>query len=209
SVEAAICEFEDLPAPEREWFDVEVSLEIRRLYRGLRQEIAARPDSTLEERLRPVLYRLVAFREQRVYPFLRVDDRVYLRQLVRRILEWLNSDHQDPEEGKRLWEDLTSFTRILAQVSYRQELREHDRELVAKVHHALFGSRPALSRVPDWCFTDMEALLGLDDDLDVLVLARRARPLSVWRAPLERLLHSLRRKEEHTVSRLSASWWDE
>ncbi|MEM7355569.1 MAG: hypothetical protein AAF657_32445, partial [Acidobacteriota bacterium] len=141
SVESAMFEFEGHTPPERQWFDVEVSLQIRKLYWNLRRETGGqseKKDRSLEVRLRSVLYRILAFRELSVYPFLRVDDRVNMRQLMKRILDWLNSDQRDVAIARRLWEDLSSFAEILVQVSHRQELQDHDLRLVAKTYRALF-----------------------------------------------------------------------
>lgn len=194
SVESAVYEFEDRPAPERHWFDVQVSLQIRRLYWNLRRETTKGPvsDVSLERRLRAALYQIVAFRELSVYPFLRVDDRVEMRELMSRILEWLNSDERDPVEGRRLWQDLSSFAELLVQVSHREELRDHDREVVALALDSLFGRRFQPSRVPPEVRTKLETLLGLDDDLDALIMSQEPAPVEAWREPLESLQINLR-----------------
>ncbi|MCG8455377.1 MAG: hypothetical protein MI919_03780, partial [Holophagales bacterium] len=66
SVESAFFELEEAQAPPRQWFDVELSLQIRKLYWNLRRETGGHNidhRQPLEERLRSVLYRIVAFRE--------------------------------------------------------------------------------------------------------------------------------------------------
>ncbi|MCP3958797.1 MAG: hypothetical protein GY719_13170 [bacterium] len=194
SVESTVYEFENQPAPERHWFDVEVSLQIRKLYWNLRRETggtAGNEDRPLEARLRAVLYRILAFRELSVYPFLRVDDRVHLRRLLKRILDWLNSDQQDPAIGRRLWQDLSSFAEILVQVSHRQELRDHDLKLVSRAYRTLFPFGARRRTVPDELMDELQALLGLDDELDHLIATRMARPVEGWRRPLKRLQASL------------------
>ncbi|RMH20496.1 MAG: hypothetical protein D6696_08020 [Acidobacteria bacterium] len=195
SVEAALYTYEELEVPARDWVDVEVSLQIRKLYRNLRQDIVARPfdgEGVQEDLVRAVLYRLVAFRELRIYPYLRVDDRVFLRDLLRRMLDWLNSKGRDVDEARSLWQDLTGFAQILAQVSYRQELREHDYQLVAQAYHQLFGKDQIPDAVPRPLLDELDALLGLDDELDRLILEPSAHSVSAWRAPLRRLLDDLR-----------------
>ncbi len=194
SVESAIYEFEGEAAPERQWFDVEVSLQIRKLYWNLRRETASRRGATekpLEVRLRAVLYRILAFRELNVYPFLRVDDRVNLRRLLKRILDWLNSDERDATVAPRLWQDLASFAEILVQVSHRQELRDHDLRLVARAYRTLFPFGARRRAVPEELLSDLQSLLGLDDELDRLIVGRMVRPVEVWRKPLQRLQGSL------------------
>lgn len=199
SVESALYEFEGQAAPERQWFDVQVSLQIRRLYRNLRRETHQRDVSAsagaLEDGLRAVLYRIVAFRELTIYPFLRVDDRVNIRRLVKRILEWLNATRRDAMQGRRLWQDLVGFTEILFQVSYRQELQDWDRDVVEKTWRALFDREDAPRELPDLLHRELETLAGLDDELDALLDADEAPPVEAWRAPLSRLRLQMRGRE--------------
>jgi hypothetical protein len=195
SVESALYEFEAREPPVRRWFDVELSLQIRKLYWNLRRETggdAADQDRSLEARLRSVLYRVVAFRELRVYPFLRVEDRVTLRRLLSQILDWLNGDLRDPSAGERLWQDLAAFAELLVQVSHRQELQDHDLGMVGKAWHVLFPYGDSISEVPDDLVDELQALLGLDDDLDRLILARDRQP-GAWREVLEQLRKRLGR----------------
>ncbi len=193
SVEAALYRFEDLAPPEHQWVDVDVSLEIRKLYRNLRQDIEAHgtdAEAVNEELVRAILYRLLAFRELRIYPFLRVDDRVHLRSLLKRMLDWLNSEERDRDRAGELWRDLTEFAQILAQVSYRQELREHDRQLVDYACRILFsdGAPPA---VPDRLRDELQGLLGLNPDLDRLIDGPDEQSKEAWRLPLMNLLEEL------------------
>ncbi len=194
SVESAIYEFEGETPPEREWLDVEVSLQIRKLYWNLRRETGgetATRDKPLEARLRAVLYRILAFRELSVYPFLRVDDRVNLRRLLKRILDWLNSHERDEAVGRRLWQDLSSFAEILVQVSHRQELRDHDQRLVGRAYRTLFPFGARRRTVPDDLLAELKSLLGLDDELDRLILDRAPAAVEAWRQPLKRLQAAL------------------
>ncbi|MEM9554736.1 MAG: hypothetical protein AAGC60_10790 [Acidobacteriota bacterium] len=193
SVESALYEFEETQAPKRQWFDVEISLQIRKLYWNLRRETQradSHPDD-LEQQLRRVLYRIVAFRELSVYPFLRFDDRVYLRQLLKRILDWLNSERRDQQTGSQIWQDLSSFTELLVQVSHRQELRDHDRELLGRAAHRIehFPGR----QLPPELLREMRALLGLDEALDELIESE-VRDTAAWRGPLETTRAQLSRR---------------
>ncbi|MDA8019060.1 MAG: hypothetical protein MPN21_16585 [Thermoanaerobaculia bacterium] len=194
SVESAVYEFEEQEAPKRQWYDVELSLQIRKLYWNLRRETELAKGSAeqdLEGRLRQVLYRIMAFRELSVYPFLRVDDRVNLRHLLKRILDWLNGDERDATEARHIWQDLTGFAEILVQVSHRQELQDHDRDLVSRVYYQLFR-RADLDMVPDQTIKELEVVLGLDAKLDQLI-AGKVKDLESWRAPLRRVLDHLKR----------------
>lgn len=194
SVESAVYEFEEREAPKRQWYDVELSLQIRKLYWNLRRETELAEGGgvqDLEGRLRQVLYRIMAFRELSVYPFLRVDDRVNLRQLLKRILDWLNGERRDSTEARRIWQDLTGFAEILVQVSHRQELQDHDRELVGRVYYRLFRHAD-LHHMPDGLIREMESVLGLDSELDELI-SSKVKNLERWREPLRRVLSKLKR----------------
>ncbi len=196
SVESGIFEFEGQESPERKWFDVEVSLQIRKLYWNLRRETGGQtvdPSKPLEVRLRSVLYRIVAFRELSIYPLLRVEDRITLRRLLKRILEWLNGDKRDQTDGHRLWQDLAAFADILVHVSHRQELQEHDLSLVSKAYRMLFPYGHTLDSVPEKLIAELQPLLGLDDDLDPLILFGSRSRVEDWRQPLRRLQQSLSR----------------
>ena len=193
SVESTLFEFEGEEAPQRKWYDVEVSLQIRKLYWNLRRETTRLdPDQPLADRLRAVLYRIVAFRELNVYPLLRVDDRVALRQLLSRILEWLGSKERNPLEGQHIWHDLEAFAGLLVQVSHRQELRDHDLALLSRAQRELFpfeGRPPSV--MPPGLHADLQKLLGLDGELDGLILTGDRSRVAAWRAPLARLQRSL------------------
>ncbi len=204
SVESAIYELEELEAPKRRWFDVEVSLQIRRLYWNLRRETSGRnidQHQSIEDRLRAVLYRIVAFRELSVYPLLRVEDRVTLRRLLKRMLDWLNSRDRPELEARRLWEDLRGFASLLVQVSHRQELRDHDLALLGRFLVALFPGGRAVSAVPEEVFQQGKALLGLDEELDELILAADSQAVAPWLAPLERLRKHLSRPQLASMGR--------
>ena len=207
SVESAVFEYEGRKPPERQWLDIEVSLQIRKLYWNLRRETSTRGDAEdepLEVRLRAVLYRILAFRELSVYPFLRVDDRVNMRRLLKRILDWLNSAERDDAEARRLWQDLSNFAAILVQVSHRQELQDHDLKLVDKAYRTLFPfgvrKRVALADL----LAELQSLLGLDEELDRLITARPSQPVAAWRKPLKRLQAQLSRTGE--LSGLPEIW---
>lgn len=208
SVESALYEFEERAAPRRKWFDVEVSIQIRKLYWNLRRETLSHPaeDKLLTERLRGVVYRLVAFRELSVYPFLRIDDRIQLRHLLKRILEWLNDAQRGEEEGHRLWRDLEGFAGLLVQVSQRQELQDHDRALIARAYRTLFRQTPPPEEVSDKLLDDLDSLLGLDDGLDGLIVSRTGDP-HLWHEPLVRVREGLSRSEERATATLDL--WNE
>lgn len=204
SMESAIFEFEDRTPPERQWDDVEVSLQIRKLYWNLRNETAdsGDEDEDVESRLRRVLYRIMAFRELSVYPFLRVDDRVSLRDLLKRILDWLNSDDRDPHEARHLWSDLAGFTALSIQISRRQELQAHDLEVLRRIFGELFNGPETPTALSKIQLSELEHLLGLDEELDDLICSRIEYP-DAWRGVMQRVIQELDRAPASTLNLLS------
>jgi hypothetical protein len=194
SVESALHDFEGLEPPMRVWSDLEVSLQTRQLYAEIRREVLRPPapdDGALPDRLASVHDRLDHLRELDVYPLLRFDDRVAMRELRRRISAWIVDETPDMLAGGRLWDDLVGFAQLLKAVSHREELRQHDRALLRRAYHQLFG-RAAHARVlSDELLHQLATLDGLDDDLDVLLARGERSDLPRWREVMTRLLRRL------------------
>jgi hypothetical protein len=191
SAESALHDFEGLAPPMRQWSDLEVSLETRRLYADVRGEVLRPPapsDATLPDRLASVHDRLNRLRELPVYPLLRFDDRVAMRELRRRISAWIVAESPDLVAGSRLWEDLAGFAQLLKAVSHRQELRQHDRALLRRAYHQLFGRAAHARTVSEELLHQLHALDGLDDDLDALLARGEQADLARWREVMARLL---------------------
>lgn len=195
AVESAIREYEGLPARERHWEEIEDTIEIRRLYGQFRRTVlrGGEPEDlpALRTHLRQMARRIAILRDLKIYPFLRIDDRLQIRSLQKRIQGWLDSDELDEESGRRLWNDLVSFSRLLMQINNRETLREHDRRLVNKVCYQLFLNPSAPATIPAETLLALETLLGRDDDLDHLLLQPTPAQPQAWRAPLLRLQREL------------------
>ncbi|HXT19525.1 MAG TPA: hypothetical protein VN923_02135 [Thermoanaerobaculia bacterium] len=194
SVESALHDFEGLQPPMRVWSDLEVSLETRRLYADIRREVLRPPppnDATLADRLASLHDRFNRLRELAVYPLLRFDDRVAMRELRRRISTWIVEETPDLIAGARLWEDLVGFAQLLEAVSHRQELRQHDRVVLRRAYHQLFGRAAHERTVSADLLHQLRALDGLDDDLDALLARGDQHDLPRWRETMARLLRRL------------------
>lgn len=196
ALESAIREFEGLPALDRRWVDVEDSLEIRRLYGQFRRAILRRHlegRDSLKSHLKSAANRIAILRDLKIYPFLRIDDRREIRRLQKRILAWLGGEGDASDEaGERLWVDLVSFASLLTQINNREELREHDQRVVAKLYHQLFLTGKVPEKVPPALQSDLETLLGRDDELDQVILSQDRMLPEVLREPIERLRKELR-----------------
>lgn len=198
TLETAMREYEGLPQAERRWHDLKDSLETRRLYGQFRRAILRsdqNPAEDLAARLRGAGNRIAILRDLKIYPFLRIYDRLPIRRLQKRILAWIDQPEssQKDEEGRNLWSDLVSFAELLIQINNREDLREHDRKTVARLHRVLFEARQAPTRILPSHLADLELLLGRDEDLDRIILSPNQFGIEDLREPLERIQGQLNR----------------
>lgn len=190
AVATVLAQLERLEPTHEHASELTTSLEVRRVYARLRRSIDERREparAELQARLRGVGTQLAILVGRPIYPDLRLDDRAQLRRLQARILEWLRLPPDTEASfvvGHRLWTDLAGFARVLAQVSHRQELLEHDAHVVAIAS----GACRATSRreLPDRLFERLTSLHGLDDEIDEL-LGASERSVERWRGPLARV----------------------
>lgn len=203
ALESAMRECEGLPVEFRQWQDLDDSLEVRRIYSQFRRAILASagdtdPDTApedpeeLTERLRKAANRIAVLRKLEIYPFLRIDDRLEIRRLQKRIEAWLAGagDHS-PSAGAELWSDLISFARLLSQINLRQELREHDRLVVDSLWRKFFAAEGGPAELKPADLSPFEPLLGRDDDLDHILLNPGEHTVQDLKDPLERLRKEL------------------
>ncbi len=198
TLETAIREYEGLAPAERRWSDLKDSLETRRLYGQFRRAVLRSEHNPAEDqtaRLRAAVNRIAILRDLKIYPFLRIDDRVAIRRLQKRILAWLEraDGAAKDEEGRQLWSDLVSFAELLGQVNNREDLREHDRKTVSRLHRVLFEARQGPTRILPSHLADLELLLGRDEDLDRITLSPHQFAVEDLREPLERVQAQLNR----------------
>jgi len=186
AVETSIRQCEGLPPTSRTWFDLDDALETRNLYSLFRHSILDSESKTLEERLANASRRLAAMREHELYPYLRIDDRLEVRRLQKRILTW-RAGAASAEDGERLWQDLSGFAKLLAQINQREELREHDRVAVEGIYRMFFESGLGSVVLGPRHLEVLEPLFGCEDDLDAILLHPEGRWTEDLKEPLERL----------------------
>ncbi len=191
SLEAALRELLGMEPTERRWFDLGDALEIRRQYVRLWLEVV-RAGNPQGPAAMPVLKRfsdlIAILRREKIYPFLRIDDRLELRHLQKRIFAQLEDRGADAEQAAmRLWQDLSGFIHLLMQVSRREELREHDRLVVGRVYREVIDADGAPTPLSAENHENLLDLAALDPELDRLLLeAMPARALD-YKAPISRL----------------------
>lgn len=192
SLESAVHEFEGTESPRRRWFDLEVSLEIRRQYSRLRrvvQEVEPHAEEDPGAALRRFQEAVTALRSVPVYHLLRYADRQLMSHLVQRIRD----QEGDPsaEGAARLWQDVVGFVELLSQVNRREELMRHDREVVTEAHRKLFRSRRGAVSLSEDLLEGLRRVASRDDELALLVEEPDRFPLSRWEQPLLRLQETL------------------
>ncbi|MEM7516769.1 MAG: hypothetical protein AAF368_07575 [Planctomycetota bacterium] len=203
TVEAAAREYENLEPLERMWSDIKDSLETRRLYgqfrRALHRQGEPADASEVADHLRKAAHRITILRDRKIYPFLRVYDRVPIRRLQKRIVAWIEGPGDDAAketEGRHLLSDLNSFAELLKQINSREDLREHDRRTAMRLYRVFFSSKNPPTELGPGHVGDLELLLGRDDELDHIVLDPLRHGVEPLREPLERLLEQLNKPFE-------------
>lgn len=176
--------------------ELEISLQVRRAYGKFRRhvndfELGAVGGSAIEQALNNAATAIALLTGRDVYVELRVSDRVELRALQKRLMDWTVTSRHDARAGQRLLEDLRAFVELLSQVNHRQELREHDRKLLAR----LLDGGADEAETPGFR-SDLDCLAGLDEELDQLLWGPRLCTPRDVRPVLERL----------AASRLAAAW---
>jgi hypothetical protein len=168
--------------------ELEVSLLVRKSCAKLRARILSGGTPTAETlhmRLRLAGTTIAMLVGWDVYPSLRVRDRLQLRDLQRRVLEWLRTD-RDTTAGMRVWQDLVGFLEMLAQVNRRQELVDHDTRAVCEAAAKLVGVSHT-DLVPAETMALLTSLEGIDEDVDALLASDERASVRAWVAQIERL----------------------
>jgi hypothetical protein len=144
------------------------ALEIRRRYAELARSIAAAHAHAaidLRGALRGVGGAIAVLIGKSIYPHMRIADRIQLRSIQRRILGWLREPAADDREGRRVLTDLIGTADMLAHVSRRQELVEHDLLVGARVHAAILAGAGHASEIRAL----LAELRGRDAGIDALL----------------------------------------
>lgn len=191
SLEAALCELLGVAVPERRWFDLNDALAIRRQYVRLWLEVvrAGEPQgAAIAATLKRFSDLIAVLRREKIYPFVRIDDRLELRQLQKRIFALLEDGGADPEQAaRRLWQDLSGFIHLLMQVSRREELREHDRIVVGRVYREVIDADAASGPLSAENHQNLYDLAALDPELDHLLLDPKPAKALAYKVPIGRL----------------------
>ncbi len=167
--------------------DLAPALTVRQLYATFRRSLRAPTDDSPEAVLTAVRYAggaLAALITSPDYGEVRASDRMVLRRLRERALTWARGD-RNPVEGRRLIADLDTTADLLRGINDRQELRAHDRAVIA-------AALAADGEPPESWRARLESLRGLDDALDDALDACGPSPDAAQREAVRDLLRRLR-----------------
>jgi len=97
----------------------------------------------------------------------RLGDRVMFQKLQKRVLDWLHN-RDATESGAHIYEDIVTSANLLRSINMRQELKEHDRNLVIAAVKSLNAgsSDPHAVRT---LLAELEVLRGRDNELTSLL----------------------------------------
>jgi hypothetical protein len=146
--------------------ELTLGLAARRAYAGFRHQlrlVGRLPG--ISDRLQGAATRIGQLFDLPVYRDLRISDRVQLRRLLERILRW-GGPGLDAEGGERIWEDLLACAALLAEISKRQELQEHDDWACQEILSRLTAAPLPGPDLPEGVGPLLDSLTGRDDDLD-------------------------------------------
>ena len=194
-IESALREFAGLEPIERTWFDLDDALNIRRRFVDFWLE-AKRRGAPSGDGLKAAFERfsvmIAELRQAALYPYLRIDDRLQIRALQKRILAHLEQEVSVAAvEGPRLWQDLVGFFDLLMHIQRREELREHDRLLVGRIYREVYDLKHVPEVLPAASHEQLLALASLEPSLDALLLQGPSRSAE-YREPLEALREKLK-----------------
>ncbi len=191
-VERVVSEVEGRPSVFAGIYQTELqrALETRRAYlrfvAGLRQAERERARSGVERGLRLAGTGIAGVVGRDIYEDLRVGDRRTLRELQRRLIEWLRGE-KDPLEGERLLGDLVSAASLIMDVNRRPVLVEHDARVLEKLLAAL--AQPATDK--GVFFQLLASVRGRDAELDALIEGEADLRPELWLGAARRVLARL------------------
>ncbi len=99
---------------------------------------------------------------------LRASDRLTAKMLQQRTLSWLRCEDVRDEDGIRLWQDVSTFARLLELINRRPEIVQHDYKIVLEVTSVLADSDPH-SPPPCAVVEPLYRILGRDELLDSML----------------------------------------
>jgi hypothetical protein len=188
ALEAAISHAEGVTPVLGSSDELALGLAARRAYAGFRRqlrEVGRLPG--ISDRLQGAATHIADLFDLAIYRDLRINDRVQLRRLLERILRW-GGPTVDREGGERIWGDLSACAGLLAEISKRQELQEHDAAVCQEIRRWLASLPSTAAEIPGDLRALLASLAGRDDELDDRIFSAREIDRRTAAAAVQRLL---------------------
>lgn len=196
-IETTLREYGGLPSLLRQWFDLDDALEIRRQFADF--WIAMKKDGEpktekVNEVLLQVTRMIATLRRHPIYPYIRIDDRLEIRAVQKRIFGYVEDKDAKPEvDGIRIYQDVIGFFDLLLHRHRNEELVGNDRFLVDSIIREVF-ELDAPEIFPEDSFEDIQSFVSMDPELDELILKGAPGPAEPFHEPLKRIRAQLKKK---------------
>jgi hypothetical protein len=171
------------------------SIQVRRrlaLFRRRVQETKTIRSHALDLRLRLVGTNIAMLICRAEYRDFRTGDRVLIRDIQQRILEFLRQPTRPEVTGQRLWRDVMGALEITRQINRRPELLEHDCLVLEALHTQL--QKAPRGEISDDVLERARAVFGREDTLDDLILQGAPIDAERWGAAVVTAMTTL---EQH------------
>jgi hypothetical protein len=169
ALEAALAELIGTPTQLHQPFDLELSLEVRRVYATFRRGVLRDEEPTartIEARLVGAGASVARLVGRDISSSMRISDRAALERLRGRLMAWFHCPTgRCPVAGLRLWRDLAGFAVLLRQVNERAELVAHDLEQGKALLEEVASVDPQAPAPPE-LQARLACLRGACDELD-------------------------------------------
>ncbi len=196
-IESTLREYAGLTSLHRQWFDLDDALEIRQQFANIWIELRKDGEPTadsVDELLTRITRMIAVLRRDPIYPYLRIDDRLEIRAIQKRIFAYLEDTSATPGvEGIRLFQDAGGFFDLLMHSHRREELVENDRFLIDSIFRDVFEYGEAPEIMPEDSFDDLRSFVAMDPELDVLLLKGEPSAAELFREPLKRIREQLKK----------------
>ncbi len=152
--------------------DTELCINLRRAYTRFRQAIGQDGEpltGDLARRVQEAVDAIARLLGGALLTAIRISDRCQLMNMHERAHNWLLAGQlADPKEGQHIWQDMLALSELMMQVNRRQELVEHDRELVGELLVRLSATEPEALPAVTW-HSELSRLFGRAPDLDAII----------------------------------------
>ncbi len=196
-IESTMREYAGLTSLHRQWFDLDDALEIRQQFANIWIELRKDGEPTAEnvdDLLTRITRMIATLRRDPIYPYLRIDDRLEIRSIQKRIFAYLEDTSATPGvEGIRLFQDAGGFFDLLMHSHRREELVDNDRFLIDSIFREVFDYGETPEIMPEDSFDDLRSFVAMDRELDVLILKGEPSESEAFREPLKRIRNQLKK----------------